>query len=173
MIQEKLEYLELVLNTRSHSFPEYDFSFVFYQLKPHYRHLYSGDCVLQCGDVSHVRLVIAPDGGVSRLRLWGHVISSNSTKPCQISKLWPFKLQQSSLLAQNGLSDMLEIFLKRAFKKKIIIMNQSTKVTRQVSQYSCILKWYIKMNKTKKSDELNHCVHGNLNIEMKYYTCCI
>lgn len=109
---EKIEYLELVLNTRSRSFPEYDFSFFFsfiYQLKPHYRHLYFGDCVLQCGDVSHVRLVIAPDGGVSRLRLWGHVISSNSTKSCQISKLWPLKLQQSSLVAQNGLADMLDI----------------------------------------------------------------
>ncbi|KAG7316505.1 hypothetical protein KOW79_020046 [Hemibagrus wyckioides] len=57
------------------------------KLKPHYRHLYSGECVLQCGSVSHVRLVIAPDGGVSRLRLWGHIISSKSTNPHQISKL--------------------------------------------------------------------------------------
>ncbi|XP_060772134.1 allantoicase [Neoarius graeffei] len=57
------------------------------KLKPHYRHLYSGECVLQSGCVSHVRLVIAPDGGVSRLRLWGHIITNNSTNHHQKSKL--------------------------------------------------------------------------------------
>ncbi|XP_017311697.1 allantoicase [Ictalurus punctatus] len=57
------------------------------KLKPHYRHLCSGECVLQCGRVSHVRLVIAPDGGVSRLRLWGHITSNAPTNPHRISKL--------------------------------------------------------------------------------------
>ncbi|XP_062857479.1 allantoicase isoform X2 [Trichomycterus rosablanca] len=57
------------------------------KLKPHYRHLYAGDSVLQCGSVSHVRLIIAPDGGVSRLRLWGQPIANNSTEPNITSKL--------------------------------------------------------------------------------------
>ncbi|XP_063079543.1 allantoicase [Engraulis encrasicolus] len=43
------------------------------KLQAHHRHMYSGESVVGCGQVSHVRLVIAPDGGVSRLRLWGHI----------------------------------------------------------------------------------------------------
>uniref|UniRef100_A0A3B4YDD0 Allantoate amidinohydrolase n=1 Tax=Seriola lalandi dorsalis TaxID=1841481 RepID=A0A3B4YDD0_SERLL len=41
------------------------------QLRPHHRHLYREAELTLTRPVSHVRLVIAPDGGVSRLRLWG------------------------------------------------------------------------------------------------------
>uniref|UniRef100_A0A672QWA9 Allantoate amidinohydrolase n=1 Tax=Sinocyclocheilus grahami TaxID=75366 RepID=A0A672QWA9_SINGR len=47
----------------------------------------SASSVMQCGPVTHVRLVIAPDGGVSRLRLWGRPVSNNLTHPQQFSKL--------------------------------------------------------------------------------------
>ncbi|XP_026854834.2 allantoicase [Electrophorus electricus] len=57
------------------------------KLKPHHRHFYSGDSALQCGPVTHVRLVIVPDGGVSRLRLWGRPVPVSSANPCQTSKL--------------------------------------------------------------------------------------
>ncbi|KAL2082385.1 hypothetical protein ACEWY4_022203 [Coilia grayii] len=61
------------------------------KLRAHHRHRYSGESVVRCGPVSHVRLVIAPDGGVSRLRLWGHItpeLSAHSVKPPKpISKL--------------------------------------------------------------------------------------
>ncbi|XP_007260900.3 allantoicase [Astyanax mexicanus] len=57
------------------------------KLKPHYRHFYSGDSVLKCGSVTHVRVLIAPDGGVSRLRLWGQPIFSGSGNPYTASKL--------------------------------------------------------------------------------------
>ncbi|XP_016384697.1 allantoicase isoform X2 [Sinocyclocheilus rhinocerous] len=58
-----------------------------HKLKAHHRHMFSGESVVQCGPVTHVRLVIAPDGGVSRLRLWGRPVSNNMTRPQQISKL--------------------------------------------------------------------------------------
>uniref|UniRef100_A0A8C1YQ35 Allantoate amidinohydrolase n=1 Tax=Cyprinus carpio TaxID=7962 RepID=A0A8C1YQ35_CYPCA len=57
------------------------------KLKAHHRHLFSGASVVQCGPVTHVCLVIAPDRGVSRLRLWGRPLSNNMTRPQQISKL--------------------------------------------------------------------------------------
>ncbi|PWA14352.1 hypothetical protein CCH79_00018503 [Gambusia affinis] len=44
------------------------------QLRPHDRHHYSKADLIQNGPVSHVRLIIAPDGGVSRLRLWGRPV---------------------------------------------------------------------------------------------------
>uniref|UniRef100_A0A3B3YUP6 Allantoate amidinohydrolase n=1 Tax=Poecilia mexicana TaxID=48701 RepID=A0A3B3YUP6_9TELE len=40
-------------------------------LRPHHRHHYSKADLTPTRPVSHVRLIIAPDGGVSRLRLWG------------------------------------------------------------------------------------------------------
>lgn len=49
------------------------------QLQAHHRHMYSGESVMRCGTASHVRLVIAPDGGVSRLRLWGNITSDLAT----------------------------------------------------------------------------------------------
>ncbi|KAK7132973.1 hypothetical protein R3I94_015007 [Phoxinus phoxinus] len=57
------------------------------KLKADHRHLFSGESVVHCGPVSHVRLVIAPDGGVSRLRLWGRPVSNNVTHSQPISKL--------------------------------------------------------------------------------------
>ncbi|XP_051952277.1 allantoicase isoform X2 [Xyrauchen texanus] len=57
------------------------------KLKPHHWHLFSEESVVKCGPVTHVRLVIAPDGGVSRLRLWGRQVLNNLTHPQQISKL--------------------------------------------------------------------------------------
>ncbi|CAL8315292.1 unnamed protein product [Merluccius merluccius] len=41
------------------------------KLRPHHRHHYLEAELALKGAVTHVRLVIAPDGGVSRLRLWG------------------------------------------------------------------------------------------------------
>ncbi|XP_038126709.1 allantoicase isoform X2 [Cyprinodon tularosa] len=41
------------------------------KLRPHHRHRYSRADLMLNHPVSHVWLVIAPDGGVSRLRLWG------------------------------------------------------------------------------------------------------
>ncbi|XP_027135110.1 allantoicase [Larimichthys crocea] len=40
------------------------------KLRPHHRHLFESELTLS-RPVSHVRLIISPDGGVSRLRLWG------------------------------------------------------------------------------------------------------
>ncbi|KAI4878541.1 hypothetical protein NFI96_034619, partial [Prochilodus magdalenae] len=57
------------------------------KLKPHYRHFYSRESVLQCGPVTHVRLLIAPDGGISRVRLWGNPVSKKSANLGQASKL--------------------------------------------------------------------------------------
>ncbi|KAG1964042.1 putative allantoicase [Pimephales promelas] len=57
------------------------------KLKAHHRHFFSGESVVHCGPVTHVRLVIAPDGGVSRLRLWGRPVSDYVTHPQQVSKL--------------------------------------------------------------------------------------
>uniref|UniRef100_A0A3Q3XDN3 Allantoate amidinohydrolase n=1 Tax=Mola mola TaxID=94237 RepID=A0A3Q3XDN3_MOLML len=41
------------------------------KLQPHHRHLYGEAELTLHRPVSHVRLIISPDGGVSRLRLWG------------------------------------------------------------------------------------------------------
>ena len=41
-------------------------------LKPHHRHFYSRELVT-IDQISHVRLNIFPDGGISRLRIYGHV----------------------------------------------------------------------------------------------------
>ncbi|XP_045551808.1 allantoicase isoform X4 [Salmo salar] len=49
------------------------------KLQAHHRHFYSCDPLALSGPVSHVRLVIAPDGGVSRLRLWGRPSSTRHT----------------------------------------------------------------------------------------------
>ena len=42
------------------------------KLSAHKRLFYSGDEVKHIGPVNHVRVTIAPDGGISRLRLWGY-----------------------------------------------------------------------------------------------------
>ncbi|XP_061563421.1 allantoicase [Cololabis saira] len=58
------------------------------KLRPHHRHHYSKADLTMTHLVSHVRLVIAPDGGVSRLRLWGQpttAASTNQKRP--VSKL--------------------------------------------------------------------------------------
>lgn len=58
------------------------------KLQAHHRHFYSGDSLALTGPVSHVRVVIAPDGGVSRLRLWGCPDSTPSKEhPTPTSKL--------------------------------------------------------------------------------------
>ncbi|KAM4529453.1 allantoicase [Fundulus diaphanus] len=46
-----------------------------HKLRPHHRHHYTKAELTLNLPVSHVRLVIAPDGGVSRLRLWGQLTS--------------------------------------------------------------------------------------------------
>ncbi|TRY96415.1 hypothetical protein DNTS_033284 [Danionella cerebrum] len=57
------------------------------KMKAHFRHEFSGGSVVHCGPVTHVRLVIAPDGGVSRLRLWGKLVPNVLSNSLQTSKL--------------------------------------------------------------------------------------
>ncbi|CAF89517.1 unnamed protein product, partial [Tetraodon nigroviridis] len=45
------------------------------KLRPHHRHLFGEQQLRWSAPVTHVRLLISPDGGVSRLRLWGRVSS--------------------------------------------------------------------------------------------------
>ena len=40
--------------------------------KPHY---FSGEIIQPHGTINLIRLVMAPDGGISRLRVWGHIRS--------------------------------------------------------------------------------------------------
>uniref|UniRef100_A0A667XWG5 Allantoate amidinohydrolase n=1 Tax=Myripristis murdjan TaxID=586833 RepID=A0A667XWG5_9TELE len=47
------------------------------KLRPHHRHRYGGEELALSEPVSHIRLVIAPDGGVSRLRAWGRPVSTH------------------------------------------------------------------------------------------------
>ncbi|ROI33889.1 Allantoicase [Anabarilius grahami] len=79
---------DLILNQwHSDKIPKWRILLPPQKLKAHHRHLFSGESVVHCGPVTHVRLVIAPDGGVSRLRLWGRPVSSSLTRHQQISKL--------------------------------------------------------------------------------------
>ncbi|XP_040920626.1 allantoicase isoform X2 [Toxotes jaculatrix] len=60
------------------------------KLRPHHRHLYSGAELTLTRPVSHVRLIIAPDGGVSRLRLWGRpgpIAAAPTNRQAPASKL--------------------------------------------------------------------------------------
>ncbi|KAM4633505.1 allantoicase isoform 3-T3 [Polymixia lowei] len=57
------------------------------KLRPHHRHHYSGEELALRGAVSHMRLVIAPDGGVSRLRLSGRPTSISTTSSTPASRL--------------------------------------------------------------------------------------
>ncbi|KAG7508784.1 putative allantoicase [Solea senegalensis] len=45
------------------------------KLRPHHRHVYDTAALTLTHPITHVRLVIAPDGGVSRLRLWGRAVN--------------------------------------------------------------------------------------------------
>ncbi|KAM9339382.1 allantoicase [Symphorus nematophorus] len=60
------------------------------KLRPHHRHLYSDAQLTLSRPVSHVRLIIGPDGGVSRLRLWGRP-TPTTTAPANQQRL-PSKL---------------------------------------------------------------------------------
>ncbi|XP_078146150.1 allantoicase [Centroberyx gerrardi] len=51
------------------------------KLSPHHSHQFGGAELAAGGAVSHVRLVIAPDGGVSRLRLWGRPAPTGRPTP--------------------------------------------------------------------------------------------
>lgn len=42
------------------------------KLSGHTRHYYTAEDMKKCGVITHVRICIAPDGGVSRMRLWGY-----------------------------------------------------------------------------------------------------
>ncbi len=42
------------------------------KLEAHTRHFFRGDRIQSAGPFTHVRLDIYPDGGISRLRVWGH-----------------------------------------------------------------------------------------------------
>jgi len=43
------------------------------KLSAHRRHFYTVEAGKNGRDVSHVRVTMAPDGGISRMRLWGYV----------------------------------------------------------------------------------------------------
>ncbi|XP_034383109.1 allantoicase isoform X2 [Cyclopterus lumpus] len=51
------------------------------KLRPHHRRLYSEEELALRSPASHVRLVISPDGGVSRLRLWGRPTAPTAAAP--------------------------------------------------------------------------------------------
>ncbi|XP_060947034.1 allantoicase isoform X1 [Limanda limanda] len=60
------------------------------KLRPHHRHLFGEAELTLTPPISHVRLVIAPDGGVSRLRLWGRpvrITAASTNQPTADSKL--------------------------------------------------------------------------------------
>lgn len=49
------------------------------KLLPHKPHYFSGTSIIHPhGTINLIRLVIAPDGGVSRLRVWGHARLPNN-----------------------------------------------------------------------------------------------
>ncbi|XP_015520779.1 allantoicase-like [Neodiprion pinetum] len=43
------------------------------KLSPHKQHFYSTDDLLSYGPITHVKLTMAPDGGISRVRMLGHI----------------------------------------------------------------------------------------------------
>ncbi|KAK3094641.1 hypothetical protein FSP39_004317 [Pinctada imbricata] len=49
------------------------------KLSAHKQHIYGRNSITNCGVISHVRLTMAPDGGISRMRLWGHTSTQNKT----------------------------------------------------------------------------------------------
>jgi allantoicase len=50
------------------------------KLRAHHRHYYNGNDINNVGVISHVRLSMAPDGGISRMRLWGYKQSNKQAK---------------------------------------------------------------------------------------------
>ncbi|XP_028997716.1 allantoicase isoform X2 [Betta splendens] len=57
------------------------------KLRPHHRHHYSQTVLALSRPVSHVRVIIAPDGGISRLRLWGRPTAAPTQQNRPASKL--------------------------------------------------------------------------------------
>lgn len=57
------------------------------KLRPHHRHHFGAAELTMSGPISHIRVIMAPDGGISRLRLWGR----RSMEPANQEKL-PSKL---------------------------------------------------------------------------------
>lgn len=50
------------------------------KLRAHHRHYYNGNDINNVGVISHVRLSMAPDGGISRMRLLGYKQSNKQAK---------------------------------------------------------------------------------------------
>lgn len=50
------------------------------KLSAHKQHYYEGNELSNCGIISHVRLSMAPDGGISRMRLWGYKQLSSTSR---------------------------------------------------------------------------------------------
>ncbi|KAG2468150.1 ALLC Allantoicase, partial [Polypterus senegalus] len=48
------------------------------KLKPHHQHFFTGSSIQLTEAVTHVKITMAPDGGISRMRLWGYLRSSPS-----------------------------------------------------------------------------------------------
>ena len=57
------------------------------KLSAHRRLSLVGSDIKDCGFVSHVRLTIAPDGGISRLRVWGHKDDSDTDPAEELSNM--------------------------------------------------------------------------------------
>jgi ureidoglycolate hydrolase len=64
-------------------------------LKPHLQHYFEKE-IKDVGPITHVRAIIYPDGGVSRIRLNGHIISQAVDQHEKKTVLHPQALEQSN-----------------------------------------------------------------------------
>ncbi|XP_030410063.1 probable allantoicase [Gopherus evgoodei] len=67
--EEEKEYITQKWNLKQN--PKWNPLLSFTKLKPNKRHFFDGTALQMQDVITHVRLVIVPDGGVSRMRLWG------------------------------------------------------------------------------------------------------
>jgi hypothetical protein len=66
------------------------------------QHFYDREHIRPLGPVNHVRLNIFPDGGVSRLRIWGRLVISKVNKEMNEENFYGF--------AESGSADQRSIF---------------------------------------------------------------
>ncbi|XP_029943225.1 allantoicase, partial [Salarias fasciatus] len=83
----RVEACSLDVGDESWSSAEWDVLLPPQKLRPHHRHHY-GEAELRLNrPISHVRVVMAPDGGISRLRLWGRIAAAPANQERPASKL--------------------------------------------------------------------------------------
>jgi len=78
------------------------------KLSAHTRHFFAGELIPH-GQLSHVRLNIFPDGGISRLRIWG----TRSPEPHALLNEWSSDQARSALTRCCGSSRWVEAMLGR------------------------------------------------------------